>query len=71
MIGNDFVPHAIKHPRTCSECNYKMQADYKALASIKGGKVRKVVCSEACRLEFDSRIWQQIASRNAKKRGRS
>jgi hypothetical protein len=38
------------------------------LQSIKNGKVKKVVCSEKCRLDFDARIWQEIAARNEKRR---
>lgn len=67
-IGSDFVAHIIKHPRTCSECSRWMPKGFVALASIKGGKVRKLVCCDDCRLEFDARFWDGVALNNAKRR---
>lgn len=61
MIGNDFVPQTSKHTRRCSECGKKIKVGTQALVSIRGGRVRKVVCSENCRLTFDDLYWQAIA----------
>ena len=69
-IGNDFVPYSIAHVRRCGECGYKMQVGYRALASIREGKVKKIVCSEECRVDFDARFWQHVAFKNRKQRGR-
>lgn len=69
LIGSDFVPHTIKYVKHCGECGYKMQVGYRALASIRDGKVKKIVCSEECRLEFDANFWAAAAARNSKKRG--
>jgi len=38
------------------------------LASVKKGKVKKAVCSEECRQEFDARVWQEFADLNEKRR---
>jgi hypothetical protein len=68
MIGNDFVPYLIKYARACGECDCKMPKGFTAMASIKDGKVKKIVCSETCRQEFDYRVWQAIAVKNARRR---
>lgn len=57
MIGSDFVPRV--YPRTirCSECGTKIPKNTEALVSIQNGVVKKIVCSEDCRQEFDYRFW--------------
>jgi hypothetical protein len=64
-IGSDFTPIHAKLKRRCSECSTVIEKGGPALASIKDGKIRKVVCSEACRVEFDARFWQGVARRRA------
>ena len=57
-IGSDFIWAAVNHMTRCSECEEKIPAGTMALVSIRNEKVQKRVCSEDCRLEFDSRFWQ-------------
>jgi hypothetical protein len=67
LIGNDFQPHMMQYTGHCSECSEKLPVGTMALASIKDGKVKKIVCSEACRQEFDARFWDEAAKRNRRK----
>lgn len=62
-----FVESVTDYVRRCSECGEKIPKGNPALASIKNGKVRKVVCSENCRLEFDARFWENRALLRARK----
>jgi hypothetical protein len=68
LIGNDFTLMTSTVRRRCSECGAGIPAGSDMLASVKYGKVRKVVCSENCRLEFDARVWQEFAERNQRNR---
>lgn len=70
MLGNDFTPAFATRKGRCSECGMRIMAGQPILhsRSKKDGKVRKTVCSEKCRLDFDARIWQEIADRNEKRR---
>lgn len=58
MIGSDFirVPND-KKGRVCSECYKKIRMFDECLISMRGGRIKKIVCSEDCRLEFDYRIY--------------
>jgi hypothetical protein len=60
MIGSDFVEHIETSMVYCSECGKKIRPGEKSLCSIRGGKVKKRVCSEDCRLEFDNGFWQNV-----------
>lgn len=62
MLGNDFVPRISPNQTRCSECRKIISKGDEELVSIKKGKIRKRICSEACRLTFDDRIWQEIAN---------
>jgi len=59
MIGSDF--QAAIAPRTylCTECGQRYRAGSLCLVAIRGGKVKKRVCSEDCRQTFDDQFWQQ------------
>jgi hypothetical protein len=63
LIGNDFI--TVTYPETvrCSECGKKITAGQPVLVSKKGGKVRKRICGEECRLTFDARVWEDFARR--------
>jgi predicted nucleic acid-binding Zn ribbon protein len=67
-IGSDFVTVFARQHRRCSECSKVILKGESYLASIKDGKVKKTVCSEECRLEFDARFWQNAAKRNTARR---
>jgi hypothetical protein len=67
-IGSDFVSEVRDSKSACSECGRCIPKGTSALVSRKGGKVRKIVCSEDCRLEFDARFWAHAARVNAKRR---
>lgn len=69
-IGSDFVPEIATRRLRCSECRKVIDNGDQCLVSIKDGKVRKRVCGENCRLEFDARFWQAAARRNAAGRKR-
>ena len=56
-----FVEQAAPSAYVCSECLERFDAGSPCLVSIRGGKVKKRVCSDECRLQFDGRIWQEIA----------
>jgi hypothetical protein len=64
LIGNDFIKRPATRSCYCSECGKKIRKGEPELVSIRRGKVRKRVCSEECRLEFDSAIWQEFADKN-------
>ncbi len=66
-IGSDFQRVKQEHRTICSECGADIPAGGIALESIRGGKCRKRVCSEDCRLEFDNRYWQERAALRERK----
>jgi hypothetical protein len=66
MIGSDFVWIVNPYTRRCGECHKKVEKGERIMASIKGGKVKKYVCSEDCRLEFDNEFWQGVIREKAK-----
>lgn len=68
LIGNDFVERVEAKTVYCSECGRKILPGEKSLVSLKGGKVKKRVCSEECRQTFDDAIWQAFADENEKRR---
>lgn len=68
MIGNDFKPKTYEKKVYCSECDGAIFPGDIALVSEKDGKVRKIVCSENCRQEFDARFWAEAAKKNSKRR---
>lgn len=62
MIGSDFTIESVrKHCVYCSECGRKLGLNEPALVSKRNGVVKKRVCGENCRLEFDARFWGQVA----------
>lgn len=65
LIGSDFVRVQCSQAKHCSECGARIPAGGYVLVSVRGGKTRKIVCSEDCRLNFDERIWEQFARKNA------
>lgn len=71
VIGMNFVQQPAPRDTKCSECGRPIVKGTECLASIRDGKVRKRVCSEDCRLEFDARIWQTIAAKNTKRRSKT
>jgi hypothetical protein len=64
------VQIASNHRGKCSECNERYATGDTILASIRDGKVKKLVCSERCRLEFDNNFWQGVAFKNRNQKGR-
>ena len=62
LIGDDFVPIVATRNVRCSECGAVVYKGQTALESIRGGKVKKRVCSEACRQTFDDNYWQARAN---------
>jgi hypothetical protein len=70
MLGSDFTKMTSVIRRLCSECGHVIPVGGDMLASVKGGKIKKAVCSEECRLEFDARVWQEIADINEKRRAK-
>lgn len=69
-IGSDFVEEVAEHNVRCSECRLLIVGGQTCLVSRKDGKVKKRVCGENCRLEFDARFWQNAARRNQRRRDR-
>lgn len=61
MIGNDFVPKVFGKTVICSECNVAIPIGTEVLVSEKNGKVKKIVCGEECRKEFDHKFWDGVA----------
>ena len=58
MIGSDFAWEESERLRRCSECG---TWGYRMLVSRRGPspkQVKKVVCSESCRTDFDDTYWQ-------------
>jgi hypothetical protein len=68
MIGNDFISEPAPYKLRCSECAKVINPGETCLVSRKDGKVKKRICGEECRLEFDNRFWQAAARRNARRR---
>ena len=63
VIGSDFVWEDSEKVRRCSECGTR---GHRMLVSRRGPspkQVKKVVCSEPCRLAFDDAYWQDRADR--------
>jgi hypothetical protein len=62
LIGSraDFKKKIYEHSVRCSECGRK---GTEMLVSIRKGKVKKRICSEACRVAFDDRFWREKADR--------
>jgi hypothetical protein len=67
-IGSDFVSAKASYKGWCSECERVIEKGADCLVSLKNGKVRKRVCGEACRINFDARFWQAVARRNERHR---
>lgn len=68
MIGSDFEPKVYAKKVRCSECHAVIPIGSEALVSEKNGKVKKIVCSEDCRQEFDANFWAAAARANNRKR---
>jgi hypothetical protein len=61
-IGCDFIVEASRPRKVrCSECGCEILPTQNALISKRGGVIKKRVCTEECRLEFDARFWGQVA----------
>lgn len=69
LLGSDFTPDPVRRHARCGECGKKMRRGEVSLVSVRDGKVRKRVCGENCRLEFDDRMWQGVADKRARKNG--
>ena len=72
MIGSDFTVQRVTYRTKCGECHKILRLGDNSLVSMRGGKVRKRVCSEECRLVFDDRYWRGKAyerSRQAADKG--
>jgi hypothetical protein len=61
LIGSDFIERVETRTVYCSECGRKIHTGERSLCSIRKNKVKKRVCSENCRMEFDDGIWQEFA----------
>lgn len=69
LIGSDFVSSVTIHSYYCSECGHWIRSGEPCMVSLKDGKVKKRLCMrESCREQFDARVWESFACRNAKKR---
>ena len=66
MIGSDFIGEPSPRSCRCSECGGKISMGDLRLVSRRGGVVKKIICSEDCRLTFDDRIWQEFADKQRK-----
>lgn len=64
-----FEPEVLTYMRRCSECGKEMPKGSEALVSRKHGKVKKIVCSEECRVNFDDAIWQHYAAERNRRIG--
>lgn len=64
LIGSDFVKMVSDRRRRCSQCGGKIKKGDTCLLSIRGGKVKKIVCGESCRQEFDAEFWEAAAQRH-------
>ena len=68
MIGSDFAWETFDRKRRCSECGTRGR---RMLVSRRGPgpkQVKKIVCSEPCRLDFDDAYWQERADHREAKR---
>ena len=57
----DFEVEVLKLAASCSECHRKKGAGQTMLVSKRNGQVKKRVCSEECRQDFEDWYWQEIA----------
>ncbi len=66
LIGSDFVRVISDRVRHCSQlnCGKRIKKGDTCLMSIRDGKVKKIVCSEDCRQDFDAEFWEGAAQRN-------
>lgn len=67
MIGSDFAWEETLKSRRCSECGTR---GHRMLVSRRGPgprQVKKIVCSESCRLAFDDVYWQGRADETEEK----
>jgi hypothetical protein len=67
-IGSDFIRKIYNRMIRCSECGLRIPAGEMVLVSMKKGKVKKIVCGEDCRQEFDARFWSEAAANGRRKR---
>ena len=58
MIGSDFKAETVDRRTKCGECGKALRPGDASLVSRRLGRIRKRVCSEACRLRFDDRYWR-------------
>ncbi|MHA2046558.1 MAG: hypothetical protein ACW99G_17360 [Candidatus Thorarchaeota archaeon] len=59
MIGSNFKWESNDKNRMCSECS-RVGLAQMLVSRDSYDRVRKVVCSEDCRQEFDARYWQGV-----------
>jgi hypothetical protein len=66
LIGSDFVRMVSDRARRCSQldCGKHIKKGDTFLASVRDGKIKKIVCSESCRQNFDAEFWAGAAERN-------
>ena len=59
LIGSpaSFVVEKATRDFVCMECDRRVTKGETILASYRGGKLRKRVCSEDCRKTFDEEYW--------------
>lgn len=71
LIGSrsDFAPETLWRNWTCGECWRFYERGKIVLVSRRNGRVRKIVCSEACREEFEQRFWEGKAAVRAYTKG--
>ena len=72
LIGSRgrFTEKVYSREEYCSECACRFPKGHTWLVDIRGGAVKKRICSEECRETFDTRVWEEIAEINEKRRGR-
>lgn len=61
LIGSNFTTQISNGRLKCSECGERIERGQDCLVSIQNGRVKKRVCSDSCRLDFDDRYWQDRA----------
>jgi hypothetical protein len=68
LLGSraSFVSEISKRKRKCSECGERIMLGQPFLISRRNGVVKKVLCSEKCRQDFDARYWDARATMKGK-----
>ena len=68
LLGSkaSFVWEIAKRKRECSECRERIMLGQPFLISRRNGVVKKILCSDKCREEFDARYWDAQATMRGK-----